>query len=102
MSRRVAALSELWKGDMSACVVGRTKVLLVRLDEGVFAYEDECAHLGLPLSEGSLEGCVLTCRAHRWQYDARTGLGLNPKSARLRALPVRVEGDDVLVDVEER
>jgi nitrite reductase/ring-hydroxylating ferredoxin subunit len=102
MSVRVAALSKLWKGDMSGCVIGRTKVLLVRLDDGVFAYEDKCAHLGMPLSEGSLTGCVLTCRAHRWEYDARTGLGLNPKGARLRALPVRIEGDDVLVDVEER
>jgi toluene monooxygenase system ferredoxin subunit len=98
---KVLALDELWRGDMTARAVGRTKLVVIRIDDGVYAYEDRCAHLGVALSEGSLDGRVLTCSAHHYQYDACTGRGVNPKDVCLRAFPVRVEGGDVLVDVGE-
>lgn len=56
----------------------------------MFAYEDRCAHLGVPLSEGTLEAHVLTCRAHHYSYDARTGAGINPKNVRLVGVAVAV------------
>jgi toluene monooxygenase system ferredoxin subunit len=99
--RRALALDELWRGDMTARVVGKTKLVVIRIDDGVYAYEDRCAHLGVALSEGSLDGRVLTCSAHHYQYDACTGRGINPKDVCLRAFPVRVDGGDVLVDVDD-
>jgi toluene monooxygenase system ferredoxin subunit len=98
--QRVTTLSQLWVGQLVGVVVGGTKVLLVRLDEGVRAFEDRCAHKGLPLSQGRLSGTTLTCAAHEWRYDAASGRGLEPVSACLRAFAVRLDGDDVLVDVE--
>ena len=75
-------------------------VLLIRLGADVYAYEDRCAHLGVPLSAGCLADGVLTCSAHHWQYDVRSGAGVNPASARLRPLGVKAENGDILVDVE--
>jgi toluene monooxygenase system ferredoxin subunit len=75
------------------------RVLLVRTEAGYAAFEDRCAHLGVRLSEGSLSGCVLTCRAHHYQYDAASGQGINPRSVRLARFPVEVTKDAVLVDV---
>jgi toluene monooxygenase system ferredoxin subunit len=98
--RRVAALAELWTGDMSGYVVDGTKVVLVRLEDGVRAYEDRCAHLGFPLSRGRLEDGVLTCTAHHFTYDARTGCGINPKSACLKEFAVSIAGGDVLVEID--
>jgi len=96
---RVAALEELWSGEMTPRLVDGKKVLLVRIGDAVHAYEDRCAHLGVALSEGSLEDGLLTCSAHQWQYDARTGTGINPASACLRRFPVKADEGDVLVDV---
>ena len=98
---RVAAVDDLWSGELKGCVVQGHKVLLVRMDETVFAYEDRCAHLGVLLSKGSLDGRVLTCHAHQWQYDVCTGGGVNPLSARLKPFPVKVECGDVFVDLDE-
>jgi len=97
---RVAALRDLWKGDMMAAVVSGRKVLLVRTDDAVFAYEDRCAHLGVALSLGRLDGRVLTCSAHHWQYDVETGRGINPAAACLTRFAVSVEDGTILVDVE--
>ncbi len=65
----------------------------------MIALLDRCAHQGVALSEGRLEGATLVCRAHGWSYDARTGCGINPRSARVTRFPVRIEGGVVLVDV---
>ena len=98
---RVVAVEDLWIGEMRGYVVQGRKVLLVRMDEAIFAYEDRCAHLGVLLSQGSLAGRVLTCHAHQWQYDVCTGGGVNPVSARLRSFPVKVERGEVFVELEE-
>ena len=97
--QRAASLDDLWIGEMIGVVVGGTRVLLVNVEGEVSAFEDRCAHLAVPLSEGRLEGALLTCSAHAWQYDARTGESQNPRGARLRALPVRIEGEELFVDV---
>jgi toluene monooxygenase system ferredoxin subunit len=44
---------------------------------------------------------VLTCAAHEWEFDARTGRGLNPASARLHSYPVRLDGMRIFVGVGE-
>ena len=68
---------------MKGLVVDTTKVLLLNVDGDVRAYEDSCPHRGVALSCGKLEAAsgTLTCAMHLWQYDARTGKGLNPRGA---------------------
>jgi len=90
---------ELWVGEMKAVRVGGVRLVLVRTESGVRAYEDRCAHMAVPMSDGDLYQGVMTCLSHGWSYDADTGAGLNPKNARLRPFPVRVEDGAILVDV---
>ncbi|HMJ50702.1 MAG TPA: Rieske 2Fe-2S domain-containing protein [Polyangiaceae bacterium] len=98
---KAATLDELWIGEKLGVVVAGRPVLLVNVEGTICAYEDRCRHKGIALSLGKLEGHVLTCSVHGWIYDARTGAGINPASARLPRFPVRVEGDDILVEVAE-
>jgi toluene monooxygenase system ferredoxin subunit len=97
--RRAASRAELWVGEMKGVVVDGVPVLLVSLEDGLRAYEDRCAHKGVALSAGRLTGARLVCAAHEWEYDVASGSGLNPTRACLRAFPVALEGDDILVDV---
>jgi toluene monooxygenase system ferredoxin subunit len=91
--------AELWDGEMRGLVVGGRRVLLVRNENEVCAYEDRCAHLGVPLSNGKLENGVITCAVHQYQYDAHTGRGINPENVALRVFPVCLLGADIAVDV---
>lgn len=102
MSReRVTRLDALWDGEMRGYNVAGRKLLLVKLDGQVFAYEDRCAHLGVALSQGRLEDGVITCGAHHYQYCGRTGSGINPRAVQLRGFPVAVEEGWVAVEIEE-
>jgi toluene monooxygenase system ferredoxin subunit len=96
--RRAACLEDVWSGEKIGVVIDGVKVLLVNVEGVLHAYEDRCAHQAVPLSEGRLDGRVLTCSAHEWQYDVCTGLGINPQGVALCRLPLEVRGEDVLVD----
>jgi toluene monooxygenase system ferredoxin subunit len=98
--RELMPLEELWVGEMLRLVVSGRRLLLVRTDDGVFAYDDRCPHLGAALSEGTLEGHVLTCSAHHFSYDVRSGQGINPRSVCLRRFPLRIAEGMICADVD--
>ena len=76
-------------------------VLLINVDGRLHAYIDACPHQKTPLSRGTLSDGVLSCATHEWQFDAQTGCGINPPSACLEALPLKTQGDDILLDLEQ-
>lgn len=97
---KVAQIDELPSGEMRGVVVDGVKVLVVNLDGEVFAYQDRCLHMGVPLSQGWFEGASLVCFLHGWEYDARTGETIRPPGSCLERFAVRVEDGAVWVSVE--
>lgn len=94
------AVDDLWEGEMVGVRVGGVDVLLVNLGGGdVHAYENRCPHAGARLSEGHLSATTLRCGVHLWEFDPRTGAGVNPRNCRLRRYAVKVEGGSVMVRV---
>jgi toluene monooxygenase system ferredoxin subunit len=97
----VSTLDDLWDGEMATVSVDGTAVLLANIGGEVVAYEDRCPHAATPLSRGDLKGNVLTCSAHEWVFDCRTGGGINPAVVCLRRFAVRLDGDAINVCLEE-
>src|SRR4051794_16228138 len=52
---------ELWDGDMAGVTVGKEKILIMRANDQLRAFKDSCPHKATPLSDGDLDGEVLTC-----------------------------------------
>ena len=50
-----------------------TPVLLIKRYGEIFALSNCCPHMGCALAGGSMNGYVLTCPCHDWQFDIRTG-----------------------------
>jgi toluene monooxygenase system ferredoxin subunit len=97
---RVATTDDLWSGEMAGLEIDGRRILLVHIDNCIYAHLDACPHQNSRLSEGTLTGRILRCSRHHWEFDACSGAGVNPQDARLTSLPVRVEGDDIFVDIE--
>jgi len=96
----ICAADRLWDGEMECFRAGNTPILLLKINGQFHAYQAHCPHQGAALAEGELEGGLLTCTAHRWQFDAASGRGVNPRSAHLKRFPVHVVERKVLIDVE--
>src|SRR2546421_2168359 len=88
----IADEDELWDGEMESYDVDGEEILLIRLDGRYVAYDGICPHQSSSLVEGRLEGNSLTCTAHEWVFDARTGQGINPHTVCLKRRDVRVAG----------
>jgi toluene monooxygenase system ferredoxin subunit len=97
---RVCSVADVPADDMTAFYVDGWEVLLLRDQSGTLnAFEGICPHEGLPLVDGIFDGGTVTCIGHFWVFDAATGRGLSPPSCRIAKYEVKVEGDDVLVDL---
>lgn len=93
-------VDELWAGEMIGLHLGHTDVLLVNVGDGeVHAYANRCPHAGARLSDGRLTRATLRCSAHLWEFDARSGDGINPRNCKLQRYPVKVVDGDILVQV---
>ena len=101
--RHVADIADVPIGRGLRVEVDGVAVALFRVDDAIHAMEDVCPHAGLPLSDGTLEGCVVTCRAHGWPFDVRTGFA--PDDADGFPVPcfaVELRGGAVHVDVSDQ
>ncbi len=99
--QRICSVDDVWEGEMKAFPLsGDKSVLIVNGEGGVLrAFDATCPHQEYPLSEGSLEGNILTCAMHLWQFDIVSGEGVNPTGCKLKPFNVKVEGDDILVEL---
>lgn len=86
---------------MAGLEVGGNNILLVNLDDHIYAYADSCPHQKSRLSEGSLTGKILRCARHEWEFDVCTGHGINPLDACLKTFPVSIKSRDILLDLED-
>jgi nitrite reductase/ring-hydroxylating ferredoxin subunit len=72
---------------------------LYRVGDFVYAMEDVCPHAGYPLSEGELEGTLVICPGHAWEFDLTTGRAPGETDETpLARYRVRIDGDDVWLD----
>lgn len=102
---RALGLGEIPDGTVRPVRVGSpagdVDVLLVNVGGQVTAYDNACAHQGLPLDDAELDPVAgtLTCPWHGFCYDATTGECVTMPGAQLAQLPLRIVGDATWVRV---
>ncbi len=97
---KVTAKSEIPSNEgRSFDVQGRT-VAVFNVNGQFCAIDNTCVHRGGPLGEGSLDGNVVTCPWHGWQYDVTTGVSPVNPAAKVQKYNCKVEGNDILVEVD--
>jgi 3-phenylpropionate/trans-cinnamate dioxygenase ferredoxin subunit len=109
----VAKIGELESGTMKAVNVAGRQILLARVGDKYYAVDNLCTHMKGNLSQGKLEGTVVTCPLHGSQFDITDGRvvrwlkggpmskigGAFKPSKDLTAYNVKVEDNRVLVEV---
>jgi 3-phenylpropionate/trans-cinnamate dioxygenase ferredoxin subunit len=77
-------------------------VCLAKSEGEVFAISDICSHADVALSEGEIDNGTVECWLHGSRFDLRSGrpTGL-PANRPVPTYPVKIDGDDVYVSLEE-
>jgi len=97
----VGKVSDFIPGKMYKVTIDGKDVLVANIDGTYYAVNDTCTHAGGSLSEGSLDGTVVTCGWHGAKFDCKTGkLSAFPAKVKdLNSYKVVVESENIFVEV---
>ncbi len=97
---KVATIGELAPGQAKKVQVDGKILALFNLGGSYHAIDDSCPHRGGPLSEGPVEGDVVTCPWHGSTFNVKNGNVLTPPArSGVSSYGVRVSGSDVEVEL---
>ena len=92
--------AELVPGKGTVVELNGVRIAVFNVDGAFYAMNDTCTHASGPLSEGDVDGTVVTCPWHGATFDIKTGGVLSPPAADgVRSYEVKTDGEDVLVKV---
>lgn len=84
-------------GEGTTVKIGKERVALFNVKGKFFAVADACVHAGGPLGAGPLEGSVVTCPWHGWQFDVKRGCAVMSEEVRIPTYEVQVKDGYVFV-----
>jgi nitrite reductase/ring-hydroxylating ferredoxin subunit len=96
---RLTLVSDCPPGTALELFAGDRVIALFNVDGTLHALDGVCPHQGGPLGQGMLEGCIVTCPWHGWQFDVQTGKHQTGSQIVQPRYEVRVEGEWILVDL---
>ncbi|MCP4617882.1 MAG: FAD-dependent oxidoreductase [Bradyrhizobium sp.] len=100
--QRVASLTQIPEDGVLGVKLGGTPVALYNLSGEIRATHGICTHALALLADGYVEDGKIECPLHQGLFDIRSGKALcAPLTKDLATYAVRVEGDDVLIDLEQ-
>jgi 3-phenylpropionate/trans-cinnamate dioxygenase ferredoxin subunit len=107
---------------MASCEERELEIMVANVGGRLYAAQNRCGHMNMPLARGTLEGPIVTCCLHGARFDITTGQVVSPaperlmtikgrdesppvpqpKTRRLAVYPVKVDGGAVWVEAPER
>jgi nitrite reductase (NADH) small subunit len=100
MWQKIAAKADLpADGEAKEFTLGEKVVCIANISGEYAALDNVCAHQGGPLGMGVVLDGKIVCPWHGWMYDPKTGRAdVNPKAC-VAVYPLKIEGEDVLIEV---
>ena len=96
---KICKTGDVKAGSGKSIEINGKPVAVFNIAGNFYAINDTCRHRGGPLGEGELDGKTVICPWHGWRYNVTTGANELVPDLPIDRYEVKVEGDDVLVEV---
>lgn len=96
---RAARVSEVPPGSIKDINLDGVEIALANVEGKFYAISNACLHRGGPLGQGVMEGSVVTCPWHGWQFDVATGKVAQNASVGVPCYATEIRADEVHVDI---
>ncbi len=98
---RILSVTELpGDGEAREAACGGKMLCIANVGGSINAMDNACPHRGGPLGEGIVENGKVICPWHAWAFDVITGEAEHSPGDKVAVYPVRIEGDDVMVELD--
>jgi nitrite reductase (NADH) small subunit len=95
---KAATKGDLPPGAIREYQMSGKAIAVANVDGKFYAINSLCLHHAGPLGEGEMEGQMVTCPWHGWQYDVTTGKLLSNPDVGVDCYPIELRGDEIFVD----
>lgn len=95
----VAKPSDIAVGSIKGFTVGDKKIVVCNYEGNYHALDGVCSHAGGPLCRGELDGNLLVCPWHGWEYNVVTGVCEIEPTLKQAKYALKIENDEILVAV---
>ena len=96
---KVATLSEVPEGKPKAIKMGEGRsIALFNVDGKIYATDNQCPHMGYPLTRGTIRNGILTCDWHRRSFDLEGGGCFHVECDDLKVFPVDIRGEEIWIE----
>ena len=95
---QVLELAALPSGEAVLVLVNGEDVALFRRGDEVLAIGNQCPHQGGNLCDGFVEGDIVICPLHGWEFDLRSGACMTVPGESVRHYGVTVEAGAILLE----
>jgi nitrite reductase/ring-hydroxylating ferredoxin subunit len=96
---RVARLPEVAEGKPKAVRVKGHSIALFNVGGRIYATDNQCPHMGYPLTRGAIRHGVLTCDWHGWSFDLEGGGCFVGGCDDLATFPVEIRDGEIWLSV---
>lgn len=92
MSRKLARCEDIPPGKkMIANLEDGREIAIFNCDGEFYALDNVCPHMGGPLGEGEMEGCMVVCPWHGWQFNIKDGTCQNMPGDDAKKIKIHVK-----------
>ena len=96
---KIARLADVPPDSAIEVIVGQEPYAICNAGGSIHALSGVCLHQGGPIGQGQIRDGSVICPWHMWEYDCRTGQNDFDPAMRLATYEVKVEGEDILLQV---
>ncbi len=94
---RVCTAEDLPPGEGRTVMVAGRPLAVFRTDEGFFAIDNTCTHMGGPLSDGIVADETVACPLHDRRFELATGRAVGHECGGVAAYPVEERDGEIFV-----
>lgn len=96
----VAKIVEVPNFGKKLVSISGKEILLINIKGFIYACENECPHQGSPMSAAVIKDGFISCPRHGYRFNLADGSCAEHPDFILKTYPVRLNGGEILVDLE--
>jgi len=97
---KIANIKDIPQKTGKKVQVNGKSIALFKYEDNIFALNNRCPHQGADISDGFVKEGRAVCPLHGWSFDLETGAFIGNENTRIRTYEIKVEGNDVLIGLE--
>ncbi len=98
----VTSKDALKPGQMSCFDVNQQRIILARIDDDFFAFDEMCSHEDAELWKGALRKDHIECPLHGSRFCLRSGVPIEePATDPISTYPVTIKEDTIYIELSK-